>query len=56
MSLEGSSPARVAQIFGPVASVVSGGIGTLVVVAAWLMLFPPLRRAGPLAGPEPRPR
>ena len=39
----------VAQIYNPVVSVVSGGIGTLVVVAAWSRLFPPLVRLGGLA-------
>ncbi|GJQ29221.1 MAG: MFS transporter [Phycisphaerae bacterium] len=34
----------VAKFFGPVVSVVSGGIGTLVVVAAIAMAFPGLRR------------
>ena len=39
----------VAQIYNPVVSVVSGGIGTLVVVAAWSRLFPPLLRLGGLS-------
>ena len=34
----------VASVFGPVISVVAGGIGTLAVVAAWAGLFPNLRR------------
>lgn len=34
----------VARFFGPVASVVSGGIGTLVIVAGVALLFPQLRR------------
>ncbi len=32
-----------AQLFGTVPAVVLGGIGTLVVVAIWMRLFPPLR-------------
>jgi hypothetical protein len=38
----------VAQAFGPVASVVSGGIGTLLVVLLWSLIFPTLRRFGML--------
>jgi hypothetical protein len=41
--LGGFESGLVAQLWNPVASVVSGGIGTLVVVAAWLRLFPGLR-------------
>jgi MFS family permease len=41
----------VAQWFGPVISVVSGGIGTLVVVAAMARAFPELLRAGRLDRP-----
>ena len=33
-----------AALFGPVASVVAGGIGTMLVAAAWLRLFPALAR------------
>jgi len=29
---------------GPVGSVVLGGVGTLIVVALWMRLFPPLSR------------
>ncbi|MBN2449287.1 MAG: MFS transporter [Lentisphaeria bacterium] len=47
--LGGFESGLVAQAFGPVASVVSGGIGTLLVVAAWTRLFPGLRRVGTLA-------
>lgn len=46
--LGGFESGMVAKLFGPVASVVSGGIGTLLVVvgvAAWL---PALRRLGSL--------
>lgn len=38
----------VAQWFSPVVSVVAGGIGTVLVVGAWAMLFPALRRFGRL--------
>ncbi len=38
-----------ADWFGTIASVVIGGIGTLVVVAAWMALFPPLRKIDRLA-------
>jgi MFS family permease len=37
-----------AQWFGTVPAVVLGGIGTLVVIAAWAWLFPELRHAGEL--------
>lgn len=33
-----------ASLFGPVGSVVAGGIGTLLIAAAWLRLFPTLAR------------
>lgn len=39
----------VAELSTPVISVVSGGIGTLVVVATWAGLFPPLRDLGNLS-------
>ncbi len=42
--LGGFESGTVAQLFSPVVSVVSGGLGTLAVVAAWSMLFPDLRR------------
>jgi MFS family permease len=41
----------VANFFGPVFSVVSGGIGTLVIVILMTWLSPQLRRHGPLAKP-----
>ena len=41
----------VAQWFGPLISVVSGGVGTLVVVAAMAKAFPELLRAGRLDRP-----
>ena len=39
----------VAALFGPIASVVSGGIGTLLIAAAWLRLFPTLARRDHIA-------
>jgi MFS family permease len=45
----GFESGMVAQLFTPVISVVSGGIGTLVVVAGWMGLFPSLGRLGPLS-------
>jgi MFS family permease len=39
----------VAQLFTPVISVVSGGIGTLVVVLGWTGLFPEMRNLGSLS-------
>jgi MFS family permease len=41
----------VARLFGPVVSVVSGGIGTIVVAAGIAGLFPELRRLGRLREP-----
>jgi MFS family permease len=38
-----------AALFGPVASVVSGGIGTVLIAAAWLRLFPTLARRDHIA-------
>ena len=42
--LGGFESGVVAQLFNPVISVVSGGIGTLLVVAIWARSFPSLRR------------
>jgi MFS family permease len=42
--LGGFESGMVAHLFSPVISVVSGGIGTLLVVAAWSRLFPKLRK------------
>jgi MFS family permease len=42
-----------AQLFGPVASVVGGGVGTLVVVAAAMVIWPELLRVGRLQSVEP---
>ena len=39
-----------AALVGPVASVVAGGIGTLLVAALWMRLFPSLARRETLAG------
>ena len=39
----------VAQVFTPVISVITGGIGTLLVVASWTGLFPSLRKLGSLS-------
>ena len=47
--LGGAESGAVAHFFTPVISVISGGIGTLVVVAAWIGLFPSLRTLGPLS-------
>jgi MFS family permease len=38
----------VAKFLGPVASVVSGGVGTILVVASVALIWPELRRLGPL--------
>lgn len=38
-----------AALFGPIASVVSGGVGTLLIAAAWLRLFPTLARRDHIA-------
>ena len=47
--LGGFESGLVAHPFTPVISVVSGGIGTLVVVAAWTGLFPSLSKLGSLS-------
>ena len=47
--LGGFESGTVAHLFTPVISVVSGGIGTLLVVAGWTGLFPALRDLGPLS-------
>jgi MFS family permease len=38
-----------AQWFGTVPAVILGGVGTLAVIAAWMWLFPDLRRTGSLS-------
>lgn len=45
-----------AKLFGTVAAVVLGGIGTLVVTALWAWMFPELRRADQLVAPRPDPK
>jgi MFS family permease len=47
--LGGFESGLVAQLFSPVVSVVSGGIGTISVVLTWMGLFPKLRSLGPLS-------
>ena len=51
--LGGFESGLVAQLFTPLISVVSGGIGTLVVVATWSGLFPKLRKLGSLSSLAP---
>jgi MFS family permease len=45
----------MARLFGTVPSVVIGGIGTLLVVAIWMGLFPDLRRVDRLTDVKPQP-
>ncbi len=47
--LGGFESGAVAHFFGPIFSVVSGGIGTIAIVLAWAGLFPNLRKVGRLA-------
>ncbi len=47
--LGGFESGAVAQFYSPLISVVSGGIGTLLVVASWTGLFPSLRKLGDLS-------
>ena len=42
-----------AAALGPVGSVVLGGVGTLLIAAAWLKLFPALAERDRLTGMEP---
>ncbi len=51
--LGGFESGVVAQIFNPIISVVSGGIGTLLVVATWAKFFPDLRKLGSLSSLDP---
>jgi hypothetical protein len=54
--LGGFESGAVARLFGPVASVVSGGIGTMVVLAGIAVAVPQLRRLRsiePLHEPDP---
>ena len=53
--LGGFESGLVAQLFSPVISVISGGIGTLLVVATWLKIFPGLRKVRHLADFENNP-
>ena len=46
----------VAALLGPVVSVVSGGVGTMAVAAAWQRLFPALALRDQLAGPADLPK
>jgi hypothetical protein len=43
-----------AQFFGPVVSVVGGGIGTIIVVLAVIWIWPEILRLGPLRPPRTR--
>ena len=43
----------VAGLLGPVTSVVVGGLGTLLVVAIWMRLFPALTHRDRLRDPHP---
>ncbi|HUR44325.1 MAG TPA: MFS transporter [Candidatus Saccharimonadales bacterium] len=49
--LGGFESGFVAQLAGPVASVVSGGLGTILVVVAVAWLWPEIRKYGRLGGP-----
>jgi hypothetical protein len=49
--LGGFESGLVAALFTPTISVVSGGAGTLIVVAAIALSFPALRRYGRLGAP-----
>jgi MFS family permease len=42
----------VSRFVGPVAAVILGGIGTLIVTGAWALMFPDLRRADRLDGQD----
>ncbi|HVT52369.1 MAG TPA: MFS transporter [Dongiaceae bacterium] len=45
----------MARLFGTIPSVVIGGVGTLLVVAIWMGLFPDLRRVDRLTDAKPSP-
>ncbi len=47
--LGGFESGLVARFFGPVVSVVSGGVGSILVVLMWAKLFPGLRKFGRLS-------
>ncbi len=53
--LGGFESGAVAGAFGPVFSVVSGAIGTIIVVVAVAWYWPTIRALGPLASVEPEP-
>jgi hypothetical protein len=42
----------VARVLGPVGAAIFGGVGSLVVTAAWARMFPSLREADRLDGTE----
>ena len=48
--LGGFESGSVAHLFGPVISVVSGGVGTILVVIATALLWPEIRKYGRLDG------
>jgi hypothetical protein len=52
--LGGFESGLVAQWLGAIFSVVSGGVGTLLIVAMWAGLFPQLRRFGALSDARPQ--
>jgi len=43
----------VARFLGPVGAAIFGGLGSLVVTAAWARIFPSLRKADRLDGTDP---
>ena len=51
--LGGMESGLTAGLFGPVASVIGGGIGTLLVVAVVAMIWPQVRKLGKLHEPAP---
>ncbi len=51
--LGGFESGLTAQFFGPLISVVAGGIGTVLVVILVALLWPEMRRLGPLRASEP---
>jgi MFS family permease len=54
--LGGFESGVTAQWFGTVPAVIIGGVGTLVVIAAWAWLFPELRKANQLTASELMPK
>jgi len=50
--LGGFESGLTAQLFGPILSVVGGGIGTVIVVLLVALIWPELRRLGALSPPE----